>query len=70
LTKVFSIFNGANQDCSYHLLAFLQKIVVTHILVFVYVTECKIVISEEVGSDEVHPKIAADADNSPSENLI
>lgn len=70
LIKVFNIFNRVNQDCSYHVLAFLQNIVVTHILIFVYVPECKIVISEKVCSDEVYPKIAADTDNSASENLV
>lgn len=49
---------------------FFQKIVVTHILIFVYVSECKIAISEKACSDEVYPKIAVDADNFPSENLV
>lgn len=67
MIKVFNILNRTIQDYSYHILPFLQKTVVTHILLFVYVTECKIVISKRYA---VHPKITADVDNCSSENLV
>lgn len=68
--NIWHFFNRTNQDCSYHVLGFLQKILRIHILVFVYVAECKIVISEQICSGEVYPKIATGAGNSPSENLV
>lgn len=67
LIQEFKDFNREIQDYSYHILPFLQKIVVTHILIFVYVTECKNVISKKYAA---YPKITADVDNCPSENLV